>query len=121
MSACESRKALEAGCSPRSAIVTVRRPPHARQPATGPTIGGLSFPQFPRRRAAFPQRVQVLLVAQSVHGLPEPAVHPGGQLTLRGQIFHRILFPDRIEAVDEFQHRWLENEETSVDQTTLSG
>src|ERR1700736_3683126 len=108
-------------------MVTVSRPPHERQPTTGPTIGSpssiawLSLPQFPRRRAALPQRIQVLLVAQRIHGLPEAPMHPGGQLTVRSQIFHGFLFPNRIMAVDEFQHAGLENEDAAVDEAPFGG
>ena len=70
----EARNALDAGCRPRSAMVTVKRPPQARQPVTGPTT--LALPQLPRCGSLLPERIQVLLVAQSIHRLPEAAMHP---------------------------------------------
>src|ERR1700679_3425686 len=110
--------ALEAGCIPKSAIVTARRPPQARHTETSPTMK-LSLPQLPRCRAAFPQRIQMLLIAQRVHGLPEAPMHPRRQLPIRRQIFHRFLFPHRFVAFDQFQDAGIENEESAVDESAL--
>src|SRR3981189_1743664 len=107
-------KAFDAGCNPRSAIVTVRRPPQARQCATGPTIARLSFPQLPGRGAALPQGIQMLLVAQGVHGLQEAPIPPGAYLRARDQFSHRFFFPPGGGAVDQSQSAGIENKNPAV-------
>src|ERR1700674_2587753 len=92
--------------------------PHRHPPRESGVIK-LSLPQFPRRRAALPQRIQVLLITQRIHGLPETPMHPCSQLTISSQIFHRLLFPTRIVTVDEFQDAAFEDEETSVDEAAF--
>src|ERR1700679_125963 len=98
-------------------MVTDKCPPQARQEVTGPDIGSLaaslSLPQLPRRRTAVPQRVQMLLVARGVHGLPKAAMHPGAQLPLGRQRLHRFFLPYGLCALDEIEDAALEHEESA--------
>src|SRR5579859_92637 len=110
----DGRKAFDGGCRPRSAMVAASRPPHARQWVTGPAILPLSLPELPWRRARVPQRVQMLLVAQRIHGLPKAAMHPGRELPARCEILHRLLLPDGLRPVDQLEHARLEHEEAAV-------
>ena len=61
----------------------------------------------------------MLLVAQGVHRLPEPAVNPGRELAVSRQVFQRFILPYRLRTLDQFQHARLEHEKTAVDQSAL--
>src|SRR5580692_2801012 len=115
-------KAFDAGCIPRSAMVTVSRPPHARQPVTSPTMAGASAWRVPQHRERLsiagasasqaPQHRNLCHYAShSVHRLPETTVHPGGQLTVGGQTLQGLPFPDRIVTVNQLEDAGLQDEE----------
>src|SRR5579859_3784583 len=61
----------------------------------------------------------MLLIAQRIHGLPETVMYPRGQLTVLSQIFHGLLFPNGVLAVDEFQHARFQNEKPAVDEPSF--
>src|ERR1700689_1807761 len=113
-------KAFDAGCIPKSAIVTVRRPPQARQTEMSPTMK-LSYPQLPGRCAALPKRIQILFIAQGIHGLPKAPMHPRRQLRIPPQILHRFLFPHRVLAFYQFEDTGIENEASAIDESPFGG
>src|ERR1035437_6062608 len=69
----------------------------------------------PRRRAARRRGFEVGEVAKLIHRLPDPFVSKGAQLSLGGEPLERLLFPERIVAVDVVQNLWFEHEESAVD------
>src|SRR5450631_4061651 len=58
----------------------------------------------------------MLLVAQGIHWLPESTMNPGGELAARGKMLHGLVFPYRIQAVDQFEHARFQHEKAAVDE-----
>src|SRR3954466_4715746 len=79
-----------------------------------------SPPRFPWSAPARPLLLEVILVAQRIHRLPEPSVKIDGERLLVSEALHRLTFPDGVVTVDELQHVRRQNEESAVDPTSIS-
>src|SRR4029453_3620295 len=79
-----------------------------------------SFPYFPGSPASVPDFLQVVLVAQRVHGMPEPAVYVFRKLALASERLHRYPLPDSRVTVDVVKHLGREDEKTAIDHSSVS-
>src|SRR5206468_6121920 len=70
---------------------------------------------FPRRLAAGPQRLEVLLVTHRVHGVPETPVAVSHQLAFGGQILEWLTFKRGLVIVNVIQHAGFEDKEAAID------
>src|SRR4051812_5094615 len=68
-------------------------------------------PGLPGRLAGAPELLEVVLVAQRIHRLPEAEVLPGVELAVRGEALERRGFPAGRVALDVVDHARLEDEE----------
>src|SRR5579884_4242406 len=81
-------------------------------------IQGFS-PDFPRRVFAGPKTLQVHLVPQRVHVLPEASVLVCSQTAISGQHLKRFALPDRGISRDIVERRRFEHKETTIDPSTV--
>src|SRR5687767_2538331 len=78
------------------------------------------LPALPGRLARAPQVLEVVLVAQRVHRLPEAAMLVGAQLALAREALQRRRFPAGGVTLDVVDDRGLEHEEAAVDPAAVA-
>src|SRR5436189_6375079 len=74
-----------------------------------------SPPQPPWRLPRLPEVFEVILVAQRIHGLPEPGMPERGQLAFIGELWQRPGLPSCGIALDAVDDRRLEDEIAAID------
>src|SRR6185503_6216539 len=79
-----------------------------------------SLPFLPGRGARRPQLLEVALVAQRVHRVPEAVVAVGRELPLGGEALHRLALPHRVIAVDVAADLGGQHEEAAVDPAAVA-
>jgi len=62
----------------------------------------------------------MVLVAQGIHGLPEPFMTDSRQLLLAGQLLQRFAFPDGGIVINEVDHFGLQHKKAPVDHATIA-
>ena len=67
-----------------------------------------------------PTRLQLVLVAQRIHGLPEPQVLVGLQLAIAAEGFQRHRFPRHIITLDQRQHARRQYEKAAIDEAAIA-
>src|SRR5271155_4746207 len=78
-------------------------------------------PHFPRGLFARPELIQVLVFAVSVHGMEEPVMPIGHELTFTRQSLQRFPFEDALRAIEVIEHAAIENKKTGTDQAIRLG
>src|SRR6476620_7744096 len=77
-------------------------------------------PIFPWRATGAPQLLEVILVAQRIHGVPEPFVKVRGKVLLDGKLLHGIALPDRIVPFHVIEHFRRQHKKSAVDPAPFS-
>jgi hypothetical protein len=99
-------------------VASAPHPPGSRQRAVYLGWGAIrlwSVPGSPWSRTAFPKPLQVVLVPQCIHGLPEPRMSESSQLAVRGKLAKGRLFPSRLIPIHYIvECLGLQDEESSV-------
>src|SRR5712692_7209262 len=76
---------------------------------------GLTSPHFPGRFAGGPELLEIHLVPQRIHVLPEAPMTIGGELSFTGQRFHGLTFPDGGLVCNVVHRARFQNKESPVD------
>src|SRR5476651_1263262 len=63
----------------------------------------------------------MILIAQSIHRLPEAAVMEGAELIIFGDYLQRLLLEGRLVACDVFADLGREDKESTVDPLAVAG
>src|SRR5512143_2333119 len=74
-----------------------------------------SVPHLPRGVPAFPQTVQLMDIAEGVHGVPEAFVAVSRKLPLSCETFERSPFPYSVVAGYVIYDFGLKHEESAID------
>ena len=77
-------------------------------------------PDFPRRLAGLPEILEMSLIAQRIHRLPEAVMEIDAELAVRGEPFHRLAFPDGRIALDIVADLGRQHEEAAVDPAAVA-
>src|SRR5271166_5510124 len=77
-------------------------------------------PRFPRRLARVPELLQMTLVAQRVHRLPEALMVVHRQLAIVREPLERLPLPHRVVAVDVVADLRVEHEKAAVDPAAVA-
>src|ERR1700686_1578795 len=80
----------------------------------------MDLPRFPRRSSARPKVFQPLFVSQCFHRLAETGIEISLYLLFRGEGLHRFAFEHRGIIADLIEDRRGENEESTIDPTSLA-
>src|SRR5437016_2687198 len=79
-----------------------------------------SAPRLPRRATRGPHLVEMVLVAQRIHRLPEAAVEMRRKRTLSCQTLQRLALPHGGIAFYVIENRRRQDEETAVDPAAIA-
>src|SRR5690242_1053727 len=73
-----------------------------------------SFPELPRRVAARPELVQMLVLAERVHGVEEAVVLERAELAVERELLERLLLEHAVVAAEVIEPPPVEDEESGV-------
>ena len=63
----------------------------------------------------------MILIPQSIHGLPKAVMDISAELTITGEAFQRSAFPKGLVPGDALQHLLFEDEKSAVDISAIAG